>query len=49
MTAKSTAIAIVILLLLVAGAMWFRDFLAVDKCLDRGGRWDEETHSCEAG
>ncbi len=26
---------------------WARNFLAVDSCLDRGGRWNEEINECE--
>jgi hypothetical protein len=26
---------------------WTKGFLIVDSCLDRGGRWNAETLSCE--
>lgn len=41
------------LLLLVLGICvvlliyWLRVFIAVDRCLDSGGRWNPERQSCE--
>ena len=35
------------LLVIVAAAIWFRNFLAVDSCLDNGGRWDYERRECD--
>jgi hypothetical protein len=38
------------LLLFVAWAVvLFIDWLRVDECLDRGGRWDEESGICDFG
>jgi hypothetical protein len=42
--------AIVVLVgLLVLGALagWVRHWLAVDRCLDSGGRWNAQRHECE--
>ena len=34
-------------LLLILALTRFRRFLLVDSCLDRGGRWDYNTGTCE--
>lgn len=28
---------------------WATDFFLIDDCLDAGGRWNEETRTCELG
>ena len=35
-------------MLAFALGFWFNGFLAVDSCLDRGGRWNDRDQSCEA-
>ncbi len=51
MSRKKTVILWIVLLfvLLVSGYLFphIRRFLAVDTCLDRGGRWDYEKNVCE--
>lgn len=32
---------------LVAAGVWFGREVAIDSCLDRGGRWDYERAACE--
>lgn len=49
MSAKTKIVVIgtgVVLLSMIFLA-WARSFLEVDKCLDRGGRWNYETKECE--
>jgi len=29
------------------GGMWVQKQLQIDMCLDRGGRWNHETSTCE--
>jgi len=29
------------------GGYWFRHWITIDACLDRGGRWNEQTATCE--
>ncbi len=46
---KRSAILIFLLILgatLLWGAMWAYRFLALDSCLDRGGRWDHADNRC---
>lgn len=40
---------LVALMLVVAIARWLAGFVAQDRCLDSGGRWNGETRSCEGG
>ena len=35
------------LLLVVIFGYWLKGFLEIDSCLDRGGRWNYETGTCE--
>jgi hypothetical protein len=45
---KRKIIGVLIGLLLVGAlAFWFKGWLAVDKCLDSGGRWNAENNECE--
>jgi hypothetical protein len=34
---------------LIAVGFWYKDWLAIDKCLDNGGRWDYDKRICEHG
>ena len=36
-----------IIIALIFGAKWIQQFLQVDSCLDRGGRWNYELNECE--
>ena len=48
MKKKSRLIGAIIGLGLLGGLIfWARGCLAVDKCLDNGGRWNYERHECE--
>jgi hypothetical protein len=42
-------IGLFVLILLAAGLIWFwnSEWLATDRCLDDGGRWDKTTRSCQ--
>ena len=45
-------VAVTLLVLLYLGALFIAhdydlDFIAIDSCLDRGGRWDDEGRRCE--
>lgn len=46
-------IAVVVLALLPAGLiallLWVRTPLAIDRCLDQGGRWDDVQDACDRG
>lgn len=45
--------AVLVLSLFLAGLLafflWIRTPLAIDRCLDQGGRWDYAKESCEGG
>lgn len=28
--------------------LWFSDTIAIDRCLDAGGRWDHHSDSCDS-
>jgi len=48
---KSKIIIIAAFLVVILAFMhlpWVRNFLAVDKCLDQGGRWNEKSNECES-
>ena len=46
--ALATAVGVVLMLVFVAVFLHCSsDALKVDRCLDRGGRWNEETETCE--
>jgi len=52
MPRRATLIAIVLLTLLVVAtffARWIAGELAIDSCLDSGGRWDYEQRVCARG
>jgi len=36
----------ILALMLLAGALWFNDWLAIDGCLDHGGQWDHSHSAC---
>ena len=43
-------IAIIFILFLIALIAWFsrgKQYIAVDSCLDSGGKWNEEINRCE--
>jgi hypothetical protein len=44
---KRWIIGAAIILLLVAGGLWVRQFFQVDNCLDSGGRWNYDESVCE--
>jgi|CXWL01.1.fsa_nt_gi hypothetical protein len=44
---KRVAGILFIIVLIVLFGFWFKGCLAVDKCLDGGGRWNNETNKCE--
>ncbi|NNG05108.1 MAG: hypothetical protein HKM95_13565 [Inquilinus sp.] len=31
----------------IALGIWFAGFLEIDRCLDRGGRWDRGSATCD--
>ena len=41
------AIAFLVLVTVGVFAIWFKGCLAVDRCLDSGGRYDHESGRCE--
>jgi hypothetical protein len=47
--AMKLRIGIALAAVMVAAAIWFwnSEWLAIDTCLDRGGRWDEQTRVCQ--
>ena len=47
MKSKKIITTIVLVLTLLVIIFWIVGFLRVDRCLDRGGRWDYEYKSCE--
>lgn len=32
---------------LITAGIWVKRELSIDSCLDRGGRWNDETAACE--
>ena len=42
-------ISLIVLILLAILLIWFwnSEWLAIDRCLDGGGRWDEASGSCQ--
>ncbi len=47
MRLQRTLLAIGALLIGMTLGYWFRGWLDVDRCLDRGGRWNYEAGWCE--
>jgi hypothetical protein len=47
MKSKKMIFASVTLVILVALGFWLKGCMAVDGCLDSGGRWNYETKTCE--
>lgn len=47
------AIALLVIALFLAGLvaffLWLRTPLAIDRCLDQGGRWDDAQDACDGG
>ena len=48
MKATKLSGAVVALVLAFAAGFWFREFLDIDRCLDRGGMWDPDKALCIA-
>jgi len=44
---KKKIIVGLIIVFMLAASIWVRNFLAVDSCLDEGGRWNYELGECE--
>jgi hypothetical protein len=40
-------VAVIVVVGLIAVAMWYRRQVSIDSCLDRGGRWDYQSSLCE--
>lgn len=52
MPRRTTLLAITLLAFLVVAlvfARWIAGQLAIDACLDSGGRWDYESRTCQRG
>jgi sensor domain CHASE-containing protein len=47
MKKKKILIITLIIILILAFAYWFKGYMAVDKCLDNGGRWNYKKSVCE--
>lgn len=47
MKKKKITIITLIIILILAFAYWFKGYMAVDKCLDNGGRWNYQKLACE--
>ena len=46
MTFLRVAVTVLVLALLVWLALYAIDWIAIDDCLDRGGRWDYDWDTC---
>lgn len=46
MKIRGTIFTLLSVVVLIAIGTWFRGYLAVDKCLDNGGCWDEVEKVC---
>lgn len=44
---KRLVVSVVIGLMIVAALIYLRGQLAIDSCLDLGGRWDYERNACD--
>ena len=42
-----TGIVTVSIIILFFGTIWMKKYFAIDKCLDKGGKWNYELNSCE--
>lgn len=45
--AKLLVLLIIIIVVFLAGYLYFSNFLEIDRCLDKGGRWNNEMNICE--
>jgi len=41
------AILCLLALILIAGGLWLKDWLTIDRCLDQGGGWNSLHNACE--
>lgn len=46
-TIKKVGLSIVILIILCFAVCKAKELIEIDKCLDKGGRWNYETEKCE--
>lgn len=44
---KRWIVAVVVVVLMVVGGLWARREFLIDRCLDAGGRWNQEAGACE--
>ena len=44
---KKRLIFVGIVLILILGVQWIIQYLKIDACLDKGGRWNYELEKCE--
>jgi hypothetical protein len=44
---RNVVLLFALLATVIASLIWLKRFLAVDSCLDRGGRWNYELSTCE--
>lgn len=44
---RRALVAVATVLLLIALALWARELVPVDRCLDAGGRWNAASRACE--
>jgi hypothetical protein len=47
MSKKRIILASIAMVILMAGILWLPGFMAQDKCLDSGGRWNAGSKTCE--
>jgi hypothetical protein len=47
MSTKRIVLVGVAIMILLAGVLWLSEFIARDKCLDSGGRWNAALKTCE--
>lgn len=44
---RNIVMTLLALVVLSACALWLRECLSVDACLDHGGRWDHDKNQCQ--
>jgi hypothetical protein len=49
MSRKKLGLASIVVVAILALAYWLKGELAIDACLDGGGRWDYSSRKCESG
>ena len=47
--ARKLAVGAVIVALVLAAGLWLKREIAIDSCLDLGGRWDYQADVCDKG